>query len=160
MGRGESSYAGPVPSAVTPNWHLSGSLIFSLASLPPHDSQPPSPGSTSFLSSPNFSPCCLLQHHTLAASQTPQQERWAPQRSYLCNLAPSCPQPCHQSPILSLPLSTCLWSLLPLLYPSQHRLGSLSPLGHCSPLCAGLSSCPLPSPTSASIPQLLTLRLE
>lgn len=60
-----------------PIWHLSGSLIFSLASLPPQDSQSPSSGSTSFLSSPNFSPCCLLQHHTLPASQTPQQERWA-----------------------------------------------------------------------------------
>ena len=60
-----------------PIWHLSGSLIFSLASLPPHDSQSPSPGSTSSLSSPDFSPGCLLQHHTLPASQTPQQERWA-----------------------------------------------------------------------------------
>lgn len=92
---GESSYAGPVPSAVTPNWHLSGSLILSSASLPPHDSQPPSPGSTSFLSSPNFSPCCLLQRHTLPASQTPQQERWAHSTPTFCNLAPSCPQPCH-----------------------------------------------------------------
>lgn len=143
-----------------PIWHLSGSLIFSLASLPPHDSQSPSPGSTSFLRSPNVSPCCLLQHYTLPASQTPQQERWAPHHSYLCNLAPSCPQPCHQSPVLPLPPSTCLPTLLPPLNPSHHRLGSLSPLGQCSPLCAGLSSCPLPSPTPASTPQFLILRLE
>lgn len=142
-----------------PIWHLSGSLIFSLASLPPHDCQSPSPGSTSFLSSPNFSPCWLPQHHTLPASQTPQQGRWAHSTPTFIILPPPAPslairhQFCH---FHSLPVSgVCFlpWILLIIAW-------ALSPLGHCSPLCAGLSSCLLPSPPLPPPLSSLTLRLE